>query len=218
MGGSVERRQLIGGMAAGSLALTSVTARARAGAQTGAGPAGPIFHIDDFGAVSVPWGAPVPPASVQAKNRLAIQYAIEFVAALQTQTGTLGFTVDPAPLALPPELQPGQRSLGGELVFGTGVYYVNDWVGVDTCSDVNVGLTISGLGNLPSLLATTNNAEPLFKFHTEPSSGAANLRSFAIRDIALAGGSHCLSMVHCAYNEITGVKFWGGPGLDRLSR
>jgi hypothetical protein len=100
---------------------------------------------------------------------------------------------------------------GGTVLFGPGVYYTNGTVGYFLAIDVNVGVTIQGLGPFPTMIQSNNATVPNFQIFTT----TGNIRSIYMKDLTLRGGRTSLSLVRCNYCRFERIFFWGADDVAK---
>jgi hypothetical protein len=146
-----------------------------------------VYHIDDYGAVAREYHNLVTITNAErTANVIAINAALEAARVVRDDTG-----------ATP--------KFGGTVYMGPGVYYTNDAVGYDLAEDVNLGVTVQGLGPFPTQISSNNTSREVFKLYTT----VGNVRMFFMKDLALYGGRTGLSLVRATYNRFENVWFAG---------
>lgn len=160
----------------------------------GVGPAGAdgvlsrgVYHIDDYGAIARAYHDPTTITNGErSANVAAINACLEEARVVRDDTGVI-------------------RKFGGTVYMGPGVYYTNDAVGYDLAEDVNLGVTVQGLGPFPTMIRSNNNSRETFKLYTT----VGNIRMFYMKDIALYGGRTGLSLIRATYNRFERIYFGG---------
>lgn len=141
-----------------------------------------VWHVDNFGAVPVQFGTAEPTGSaltaLRAANVRAIQAALDRALA----------------------------SGGGTVFVGPGVYLTDGPVGYNLAADINVDVTVQGLGPFgASMIKCSSTTLPAFWLHTT----TGNIRNVYVKDLTILGGLTGLSMVRCNYSRFYDLFFWG---------
>jgi len=141
------------------------------------------FHVDDFGAVSLPLGT----------DRDAAQVTI--------RTGNVtAFNAAIAAARAHPN--------GGQVTFGPGVYLTNNPIGLDVHADTNVNLVFQGTSQY-DIIQSNNLSLPCIRFHTD----SGNLRNLTMRDFTVRGGREGISLTWVAYSRFERIWFWGSANV-----
>jgi len=147
-----------------------------------------VWHVEDFGATprSITDESAVPDAERTAN---VVAFRAAFAAAL-------GNIVSLA------------TDGGGVIYMGPGVYHTNDSVGYDLTVDLNVSVTLQGLGQISGIFSN-NYAAAALKFSTT----GGNIRDLLVQDVMLRGGREGLQLYWCAYSHFNRIYFWGSKNF-----
>ena len=149
------------------------------------------FHVDDYGATPREYHNLVTITDAErTANVVAINACLEAARVVRDDSGNT-------------------PKFGGTVFMGPGVYYTNDAVGYDLAEDVNLGVTLQGLGPLPTQISSNNASAEVFKLYTT----SGNIRMFYMKDIGLYGGRTGLSLVNANYNRFDKVAFFGSAQM-----